>query len=231
MFLPGFSRYMGAEFRSSIFQPSVRRQLWSLPTRSNISLQLSTLSVHKPLSMSVMNLSSRITSLPFICKAAGVTSVGIGLSIYAAPNIFCEPVAARTSPPPVSSPSGAAPLSSPEPFPEPPTSSVSYLELSFGTITGICAGVFVKKGAKALAFVLGGVFVLLQYLGSMSLIRVDWARASSRFESLLYTKDASGQKRAPSVGSLFRWLIDFLTADFQQRASFIAGFGLGLRIG
>lgn len=35
-------------------------------------------------------------------------------------------------------------------------------ELSFGTVCGICAGVFLKKGAKALAFVFGGVFVLLQ---------------------------------------------------------------------
>ena len=35
-------------------------------------------------------------------------------------------------------------------------------ELTFGTVCGICAGVFVKKGAKTLAFVFGGVFVLLQ---------------------------------------------------------------------
>lgn len=41
-------------------------------------------------------------------------------------------------------------------------SSVNVYELSFGTVCGLCAGVFIKKGAKALAFVLGGVFVLLQ---------------------------------------------------------------------
>lgn len=35
-------------------------------------------------------------------------------------------------------------------------------ELSFGAVCGICAGVFVKKGVKLLAFFLGGVFVLLQ---------------------------------------------------------------------
>jgi uncharacterized membrane protein (Fun14 family) len=35
-------------------------------------------------------------------------------------------------------------------------------ELSFGTMAGICAGVFVKKGLKIIAFVCGGVFVLLQ---------------------------------------------------------------------
>jgi FUN14 domain-containing protein 1 len=43
-----------------------------------------------------------------------------------------------------------------------PVSSVSFYELGFGTVAGVCAGVFIKKGAKALAFLLGGVFVLLQ---------------------------------------------------------------------
>lgn len=54
---------------------------------------------------------------------------------------------------------------------------------------------------------------------------------ASRFENLFYRVDDQGVKRAPSVGSLVRWIINFLTADFQQRASFIAGFALGLRIG
>ncbi|PCH38109.1 hypothetical protein WOLCODRAFT_64834 [Wolfiporia cocos MD-104 SS10] len=164
-------------------------------------------------------------------KLAGVASVGLCLSILAAPMIFCEPAVARTSPYPISQPSPSAPFQSPEGLPPPPSSNVNYLELTFGTAAGVCAGVFVKKGAKAVAFVLGGVFVLLQYLGSLSLVRVDWVRASSRFENLFYRTDASGQRRAPTVGSLFRWIIDFLTADFQERASFVAGFALGLRIG
>ena len=54
---------------------------------------------------------------------------------------------------------------------------------------------------------------------------------SARFENLFYRKDAQGIKKPPSLGSALRWLIDFLTADFQQRASFIAGFALGLRVG
>ena len=47
-------------------------------------------------------------------------------------------------------------------LPPPPQSSVNAYELTFGTICGVCAGVFVKKGAKALAFVFGGIFVVLQ---------------------------------------------------------------------
>lgn len=52
--------------------------------------------------------------------------------------------------------------SEPVPPPLPPKSSINLYELSFGTVCGICAGVFVKKGAKAVAFFLGGVFVMLQ---------------------------------------------------------------------
>lgn len=44
----------------------------------------------------------------------------------------------------------------------PPQSSLSGYQLGFGAVCGICAGVFVKKGLKALAFMLGGVFVLMQ---------------------------------------------------------------------
>lgn len=68
-------------------------------------------------------------------------------------------------------------------------------------------------------------------MGSTSLVKVDWAKVSSRFENLFYHRDAGGNAKPPSVMSLWRWLVDFLTADFQPRASFIAGFALGLRVG
>jgi len=47
-------------------------------------------------------------------------------------------------------------------LPPPPQSAISLYELGFGTCAGLCAGIFVKKGAKAAAWLLGGVFVLLQ---------------------------------------------------------------------
>jgi len=163
------------------------------------------------------------TGLPLLCTVIGVASVGLGLSGFVGPKIYCDSPGPRytaASPPP------------PPPPPPPPTSTVNLYELSFGTVCGLCAGVFLKKGAKAVAFLLGGAFVLLQYLGSTSIVRIDWAKMASRFENLFYTKDPiTGQKRAPNVYSLWKWLIDFLTADFQQRASFIAGLALGLRVG
>ncbi len=57
--------------------------------------------------------------------------------------------------------------SAPPPTPQvgggnPPQSILSVYELGFGTVCGICTGVFLKKGLRAIAFLLGGVFVLLQ---------------------------------------------------------------------
>ena len=52
--------------------------------------------------------------------------------------------------------------SAPADLPPPPESSVDKYGLTFGTVCGICAGVFVKRGAKILAFFFGGIFVLLQ---------------------------------------------------------------------
>ncbi|KAI0807441.1 FUN14 family-domain-containing protein [Fomes fomentarius] len=164
--------------------------------------------------------------------AAG--GVGLALTFLAAPIIYCDPVTSKAAPPATARPTPpdnktSSPASAS--IPPPPQSSVNFYELTFGTVCGICAGVFVKKGARVVAFALGGVFVLLQYLGSLSLVRVDWNRAATRFENLFYRTDVSGVRRPPNVGSLFRWIIDFLTADFQPRATFIAGFGLGLRVG
>ena len=44
----------------------------------------------------------------------------------------------------------------------PPESILDLYQLSFGAVCGVCTGVFVKKGLRAIAFLLGGVFVLLQ---------------------------------------------------------------------
>jgi FUN14 domain-containing protein 1 len=54
----------------------------------------------------------------------------------------------------------------------------------------------------------------------------------SKFENLFYTTDeTTGKKKAPTVLSLWTWLVDFVTADIAARGTFIAGFMLGLRLG
>ncbi|EGN95129.1 hypothetical protein SERLA73DRAFT_187452 [Serpula lacrymans var. lacrymans S7.3] len=188
------------------------------------SLNINTLRVRSITNASIhytVRNSTRKGYFPSLLAAVGIGGAALGFAGLTASPIYCEaptqPTSRQNSLPPT--------------FTPPPASNVNLYELSFGTLCGLCAGVFIKKGAKAVAFFLGGVFVLLQYLGSASLVRVDWARMGARFENLFYTKDVTGQKRAPTVYSLWRWLVDFLTADFQPRASFLAGFALGLRIG
>jgi len=156
----------------------------------------------------------------------GIAGLGLGTSLFLFGHdneVYCEPVP-KSAPTPPSHPA--------DPLPPPPSSSVNFYELTFGTVCGICAGVFVKKSMRFAAFVLGGLFVILQYFSSLSMVRVDWGRMATRFENLFYTKDPhTGVSKPPNVASLFRWIIDFLTADFQQRASFVAGLALGLRVG
>ncbi|KAJ7172581.1 FUN14 family-domain-containing protein [Mycena filopes] len=162
-----------------------------------------------------------------VLKAIGAVGLGLGISIFARPPIHCEG-SRPVSPTPVVPP----PQSADAEMPPPPPSSVNMYELTFGTVAGICAGVFIKKGAKAVAFFLGGVFVLLQYFGSFGVLKVDWESMGNRFQRLFYTTDPkTGSKATPTIYSLWRWMVDFLTADFQPRASFIAGLALGLRIG
>ncbi|CAE6468794.1 unnamed protein product [Rhizoctonia solani] len=163
-----------------------------------------------------------------------MASVGLGVAAFAGKKIYCDAVV----PPTLRSSSAAAHNPGPgnkgsDPLPPPPKSSVNTYELTFGSVAGVCAGVFIKKGAKALAFFLGGIFVLLQYFNAIDLTKTNWSAASTRFEHLFYSAPSQpDQPRRPAtIATLWAWLVDFLTADFPPRASFIAGMILGLRIG
>ncbi|GAA6028902.1 hypothetical protein JCM8097_001496 [Rhodosporidiobolus ruineniae] len=111
-------------------------------------------------------------------------------------------------------------------------SILSWRDLSFGTVSGICVGVFVKKGLRMAAFVLGGAFVFLQYLSSRSLISVNWSALSSSYDSFL-TKRAGppAAQGGNRIKGVLGWFIDFVAANVQQRATFVAGIALGFRLG
>ncbi|WFD43430.1 hypothetical protein MPSI1_002092 [Malassezia psittaci] len=113
-------------------------------------------------------------------------------------------------------------------------SIVNLYELSFGTVCGLCAGIFIKKGLKLVAIMLGGTYVLLQYLASRSFIKVNWSSIESVYNSsvngLAGPVETTGKGSYPLV-RIWRRAVNFLTADFQQRATFIGGLVLGLRLG
>ncbi|CAO1637151.1 unnamed protein product [Parajaminaea phylloscopi] len=120
---------------------------------------------------------------------------------------------------------------------EEPQSIVNAYQLSFGAICGICAGVFIKKGLKLIAFFLGGGFILLQYLSQQRLVSVDWQKIGSRYNSAL--ESSAGGPADPSArgwsnstaARIYARFVDFLTANFQERATLLAGLALGLRLG
>ncbi|KAG8954702.1 hypothetical protein FRC04_011135 [Tulasnella sp. 424] len=159
------------------------------------------------------------------------TIAAVGLHLTLQPKVYCEPTTKPTTEMPPE-PAKEIPITNEAP-PPPPGSSVNVYELSFGTVCGLCAGVFVKKGAKAVAFFLGGIFVLLQYLSSVKVVTINWGLLSSHFEKRFYEKPTSpgGKAKPPTVTKVFNWLVNFLMADFQPRATFLAGFLLGIRVG
>ncbi|KAF8710993.1 FUN14 family, partial [Rhizoctonia solani] len=205
----------------------------SLQTRSFVTgaQRLHALSIENSIAAKWKNTSSQPKQWRLGTMATA--SVGLGLAAFAGKQIYCEPSvspksrgfsAAAHNPGPGNS--GSDPL-------PPPQSSLSTYELTFGSVAGICAGVFVKKGAKALAFFLGGIFVLLQYFNAIDISKTNWGAASARFERLFYSNPAKpGEPRRPAtISTLWSWLVDFLTADFPPRATFLAGMILGLRLG
>lgn len=151
-----------------------------------------------------------------------------GFSAFVSQPVACEsarPYAQNTSP--------AASPASVDPQPE---SIVNVYQLSFGTACGFCAGVFIKKGLKLIAFALGGCYILLQYMNSQRLISVNWKAINGKYDK--YVGSAAGPVDPNARGfsgstaqRIWNRGTNFLMADFQQRATFMAGLLLGFRLG
>jgi hypothetical protein len=155
-----------AAFRRAFFHHSLKR---SIPPQS-----LQGASIISPLR--ARPLSSYVTPRRVATLGTGLVGTGLGLTFYAnLQKLNCERESIilpgyeswlKTGKATASSSQhrSKATLESSDPMalPPPPPSIVNMYELTFGTVCGVCAGVFVKKGAKTLAFLFGGIFVLLQ---------------------------------------------------------------------
>lgn len=154
------------------FAPSIFRPRWSA---QNLSRQFSsTKSVVRPL----QTLNTRISSSSrnsAIWKAVGITgcsgALAFTLQAWSNPIVQCQGNLYRLSLHPAHLLLSAPPSEPPTPTLDPslqstppPTAKpfINVYELSFGTVAGICTGVFVKKGLKTVAFFLGGFFVVIQ---------------------------------------------------------------------
>ncbi|GAC96456.1 hypothetical protein PHSY_004036 [Pseudozyma hubeiensis SY62] len=156
-----------------------------------------------------------------------------GLNSFTSAPLHLDSARPYASSPPITSPTPPTNTTTEE-----PESIVNIYQLSFGTVCGICAGVFIKKGLKFFAFLFGGCYILLQYMSSQSLIKVNWSAINSKYDRLVGSA-AGGNGAQQSVkgygGStaqrIWNRTTNFLVADFQPRATFMAGLLLGLRLG
>ncbi|ORY89166.1 FUN14 family-domain-containing protein [Leucosporidium creatinivorum] len=151
-------------------------------------------------------------------------ALGVGLS---SKDVECASDRSYATPAPPANVLGGTPADAPE-----AESIINLRDLSFGTVSGICVGIFVKKGLKAVAFALGGVFVLMQYFSSRSFISINWGALTSSYDSFITKRAgpsaAEGGNRIVGLSSAF---LDFITANVQSRATFVAGIVLGFRLG
>ncbi len=95
-------------------------------------------------------------------------------------------------------------------------------QLGFGGICGFCVGYFAKKVAKVTAFLIGGMFVLLQILIYYNIASVNWGAMGDAFEA-----GAKSGALDSAVGSLMKVLLHNLPFG----AAFTGGLVLGLKRG
>jgi hypothetical protein len=76
----------------------------------------------------------------------------------------------------------------------PVESSLDLRSLSFGAVAGISTGIFVKKGLKAVGFLLGGAFVFLQVCARVCQSAAV-ARLMSTFLRAVHGRPRHGQRR------------------------------------
>lgn len=91
--------------------------------------------------------------------------------------------------------------------------------LSLGGVLGFCAGYAIKKVGRAVIFVVGALFVLIQLLAYAGVLSVNWGQVQTAAEPLL--QDGARQGSA--------WLWRVLTANLPFGVAFAAGVALGLR--
>lgn len=154
-----------AALRHTVFQNSLKRATHPLQRALIITpLRARPLSSHVTLRRSIVALGT------------GLAGTGLGLTFYAnlqRLNCECESIFLPGYDQQLRTAKATAPASQPRSkatsgssdsmtLPPPPESTVNMYELTFGTVCGVCAGIFVKKGAKALGFIFGGIFVILQ---------------------------------------------------------------------
>lgn len=158
--------------------PSLTTMSFAIPLRSFVRegsrslakpgfrLQLGTRSFFRQASHQPGLTASSSSTKAITCAGPAVLLAGLGLSSFYSQPLFLEttlPDGGNSTQPGTSAPFSSSSSDSGVPHhPDMPKSDVNVYNLGFGTVCGICSGIFIKKGAKFIAFLLGGGFILLQ---------------------------------------------------------------------
>jgi len=98
-----------------------------------------------------------------------------------------------------------------------------YLQqISFGALAGFATGYALKKIGRAVAIVLGLLFVALQLLAHYGIVDINWGVVQGHVDPLLEPE---------ALGGMWRRLVDVLTFNLAFAASFVPGLVLGIRRG
>jgi len=92
-------------------------------------------------------------------------------------------------------------------------------QLGAGGIAGFVVGYALKKLAKIVAFIAGLFFIILLYLGYTGIINVNYDKLIGAVEGLMR-----------SVVGASSWIVAVI-AVLPFAATFVVGFGVGLKVG
>jgi uncharacterized membrane protein (Fun14 family) len=95
-------------------------------------------------------------------------------------------------------------------------------QISFGGLAGFATGYALKKIGRMALVIFGLLFIVIQLLAYLGVVRVDWLRIQQYADPLLSKN---------SIQSFFNGLIGILTNNVPFAGAFIPGFLLGLRFG
>jgi uncharacterized membrane protein (Fun14 family) len=95
-------------------------------------------------------------------------------------------------------------------------------QISFGALAGFATGYALKKIGRVALVIFGLLFISIQALAYLGVVRVDWLRIQHYADPLLSKNSLQG---------FMNGLIGILTNNVPFAGAFIPGFLLGLRFG
>jgi len=99
-------------------------------------------------------------------------------------------------------------------------------KLGFGGVLGFCTGYAAKQVTKAVAVVVGVLFVVLQTLAHYGFIDVKWDQVKAKIVKV-FDVDGDGKFNAADAKTILKGSFSVLKAKLPEASSFVPGFYYG----